>query len=400
MPGVGQAVRTRGVVLLLGGTGRYGGEVARLLAAAPGITRLIIAGRDLTAARALAGTLGPRASAARLDLSHVGELGRIAADVDLVVNAAGPERLVVLDALSETIAVGAHYCDLCADARVCVEARRLDAAARDAGTTALLGAGEFPGLSNLTMLRAAQALDTPHEVRHCVVYMPANRDEAPAERLRRWRDSGHVDASWQLIMRSFTPPVQVVRDGRLAEVDPADEAVTVRLPGGARIPAYPVGFSEPVTLHAALPALSAACSLWSFVPTALNERALVLGTAVARGELDESEAAVRFFEHLVSLAPAPSAELRELSRPWLLWAEARGTRGDGPAVARCAARGDWATTAALLCAAALRILRGEIDERGVLAPESCLDPLPYFAEAAALAGVPTPPHGPLEESLS
>jgi hypothetical protein len=37
-----------------------------------------------------------------------------------------------------------------------------------------------------------------------------------------------------------------------------------------------------------------------------------------------------------------------------------------------------------LAAAALKLLRGEIQERGVLAPEACLAPLPFLAEVAQL----------------
>jgi hypothetical protein len=35
-----------------------------------------------------------------------------------------------------------------------------------------------------------------------------------------------------------------------------------------------------------------------------------------------------------------------------------------------------------LALAALKILGGEIRSRGVLTPESCLDPLPFFKEVA------------------
>ena len=398
MPPDERGDRRKGRVLLLGATGSYGRAIARLLTAAPEVTRLIVAGRDLEVARRLAATLGHKASAVHVDLCHPKELSSAAADVDLVVNAAGPERLVVLPALRQAIDAGADYCDLCADARVVIEARLLDDEARKADVTVLLGAGEFPGLSNLTMLRAARALDVAEEVRHCVVYIPAHKAEMPAERLQRWRRTGRVDASWQLIMRSFAPPVSVVRAGRLTAVDPGDEPVAVALPGGAQVTAYPVGFSEPVTLHEALPALPVASALWSFVPSALNERALELGKVVARGELRESEAALDFYERLVS-QPAAPAELRGVSASWVLWAEAIGLKDGHRATARCAARGGWATTEGLLCAAALRILRGEITLRGVLSPESCLDPLPYFAEAARLAGVPTAPAELLEESI-
>ena len=385
-------------MLLIGGAGCYGREVARLLTDAPEITELILAGRDLAMVQSLAAALGEKASAARLDLSHAGELGAIAADVDLVVNAAGPERLVVLPALRETIAAGVDYCDIGASARVTIEARRLDSEARDAHVTALLGVGEFPGLSNLTMLRAAQALDAPQDVHHCVVYVPANKAERPAERLERWRKSGRVDASWQNIMRSFASPVPILRNGRIVEVEPADEPTTVTLASGVDLVAYPVGFSEPVTLRDALPGLPAASTLWSFLPSSLNERALELGAAIARGELDESEAAIRCYEGLVSRASTPG-ELQGLRGSWALWAEATGVKDGRQAIARCAARGNWATTEGLLCAAALRLLRGEIGRRGVLSPESCLDPLPYLSEAARLAGAATATGELLEERV-
>ena len=203
-------------------------------------------------------------------------------------------------------------------------------------------------------------------------------------------------------MRSFAPPVPIIRDCQLTDVDPHEEPVMVELRGGSLIAAYPVGFSEPVTLHDTLPDLPAVRALWSFLPGALNEHALALGAAVARGELAESEAAVCFFEQVVSGSSAPAEELGGATSPWLLWAEAWGLKGDRRTVARCSARGDWATTEGLLCAAALRILRGEIALRGVLAPESCLgrDPLPYLAEAAALAGLPTPLEALLDESVA
>jgi predicted ArsR family transcriptional regulator len=60
--------RSEGRVVLLGGSGHFGREVARLLAAAPEARQLLIAGRDLEAARELAAGLGVTSNAVRAQI--------------------------------------------------------------------------------------------------------------------------------------------------------------------------------------------------------------------------------------------------------------------------------------------------------------------------------------------
>lgn len=386
-------------VIAVGGTGIYGRGVVRLLAASPVVSHVVIASRDLGAAESLAAGLGDKVSAARADVRDNGALAGLAADADLVVNMAGPDSEVVLPALRQAIAAGTHYCDLCADGRIAEQARLLDSAARTRGVTALVGAGIFPGLSNLTMLHASRQLDLTEELRHTVFCVVALDSGGPWCLLPRWRKAGRVDASWQAIMHSFANPVRVLRDGRIEEVKPLQAAVCLTLPQGLRVNAYPVGFSEPITLPQTLPELRRASSLWSFFPPELNEIACTLGERLGRGELDESAAALEFHEHLTAQPRESLDPPAGYNVPWVTWAEATGLKDGQRASYSCWPRGDWPLTEVVLCTAALMILRGELTKRGVVAPESCLEPLPFFSGVAALAGWKDSAGGLLGESF-
>jgi len=54
----------------------------------------------------------------------------------------------------------------------------------------------------------------------------------------------------------------------------------------------------------------------------------------------------------------------------------------------------WGSTGGAVAVAALKIMRGEIRQSGVLPPEGCLEPIPFFAEVAQ-HGVQQPPDGKL-----
>ncbi|MEI6448821.1 MAG: saccharopine dehydrogenase NADP-binding domain-containing protein [Actinomycetes bacterium] len=396
----GSASRAKGRVIVLGGAGLFGRDVVRVLAASPLVSEIVVASRDLDVSRRFTASFGSQVHAAEVDVGQEGQLRALAVDASLVVNTAGPEALVVLPALKEAIAAGTDYCDLCADGRVAEEARGLDGEAKSAGMTALLGAGIFPGLSNLTMLRAARQLDSVSEVRHCILFVVARDSGGPWTLLPRWQRTGRVDASWQMIMRSLTGPVRVVDDGSLAEVEPWQTYLDLTSPSGRAVRAYPVGLSEPVTLPDTVHGLRRCSSLWSFFPPEVNDRALALGRHIAAGELSESGAALQLHEHLTAQPRQALEPPADLDAPWVSWAEAFGTRDGREAISRCWPQGAWPTTEGLLGAAALRILRGEVNLSGVLAPEACLDPLPYFKEAARLVGAEAPGEGLLGESLT
>lgn len=373
-------------VIMLGGTGLYGHDVARMLMTSPLVGELVIAGRDVEAGRRTAAGLGDRAVAASVDILAEGELTRLASDADLVVNAAGPTHRVTVPALRETIAAGTDYCDLCAELDTAEEALSLDAAARNAGVTALLGVGVFPGASNLTVIHAARQLDTVEEVRSCIFMAVGLEGGGPEHMLSKWRTSGRVDAGWLTHMHAVTRPVREYRDGCIVAVDPLEAATSITLPQGHVMTGYPVNISETLTLSRVVQGLKRATTLWSFYPPRTSRLAFALGERIARGELDESTAAAEVFEDLAGQPPAALAAPAGCEKGWAQWAEAIGTKNGRRTSYRCWPRGDWNTSQTLQCAAAFKLLRNDVGVTGVLPPEACLDPLPFLAEAACLAG--------------
>lgn len=132
-------------VLVLGGYGNFGRLIVRRLASVPGV-RVLVAGRNLEKAQAVAEAQGARA--VRLDIDEPGlaeAFSRL--DVQVVISTVGPFQGQDYRVAEAALAAGSHYIDL-ADARgfVC-GITRLDEVARQRGVLLCAGASSVPGLS-------------------------------------------------------------------------------------------------------------------------------------------------------------------------------------------------------------------------------------------------------------
>lgn len=90
-------------VLVLGATGHTGRATTRTLATSDVATETVAAGRNLEAARRVVTELGPKATPLQLDASDAGSVATAAADVDILVYAAGPDARVHLPFLRWSI---------------------------------------------------------------------------------------------------------------------------------------------------------------------------------------------------------------------------------------------------------------------------------------------------------
>lgn len=143
-------------VLVLGGYGGFGARLCRRLGEDG--WRVVVAGRDLVKAQALASSI-PEAVAARADRN--GDLVPLLAEHDpqLVIDAAGPFQGSSYAVPKACIARGIAYLDL-ADARdfVCgIEA--LDERARAADVAVVSGASSVPAVSGAVIRELAQGLE-------------------------------------------------------------------------------------------------------------------------------------------------------------------------------------------------------------------------------------------------
>ncbi|MEJ8560099.1 hypothetical protein QTO30_01795 [Yoonia sp. GPGPB17] len=164
---------------------------------------VIVVGRNLTAARALAGEVGAMPLA--LDLS--GDLGLLW-DVlpEVVVDAAGPFHAYGDDPYRlarACIAQGVHYLDLADDPRFCMEIAGLNAPARQAGVFALSGASSVPAISSA----AVTALSAGADAIDCIssAILPGNRAPRGASVVRS-------------ILHQCGQPMSVPVDGQMVRV--------------------------------------------------------------------------------------------------------------------------------------------------------------------------------------
>ena len=373
-------------VLALGGAGEYGKPAARILASSNLVSEIVIAGRNLEAAQSCAQDIGEKAKGVSIDLSNRDKLVALARDCDIVLNITGPEWETVLKVLEASIAAGTNYCDICADGPTTEAALELDSAAKAKGVTALLGIGAFPGVGSLLMVHAAHQLDQVRQVRSCG-FFPAAAFGVTKDAVRAFRERGHLSAGWQMFMKWGSPPFHAYRDGALVSISNRTEETKTMMPGNGEIPAVLVGCPEVVTIPRSIPEVKDVYTLVSWFPFQLNGIYGELGGRIAKSELNESQAALAFLDLIAAeqdqWPPVPDG----FSKYGMRWAEAVGIKHGNRTRYSCWPTSNWYgwrnnPTPVALALAALKILRGEITTRGVLTPESCLDPLPFIKEVA------------------
>jgi len=91
-------------------------------------------------------------------------LGALMRSTRIVANMAGPYYKTGFTVLDAAIAAETHYLDLCDDADITVPILSRDAAAREAGVTAIIGLGSTPGMSNILIRLAVDHLGGADDV--------------------------------------------------------------------------------------------------------------------------------------------------------------------------------------------------------------------------------------------
>lgn len=135
-------------ILILGGYGNFGARIAKALASDPRL-EILVGGRSLAPAQALASSLGAAARGVCIDVDAPDFLGRLNELAPrLVIHTAGPFQGQDYQVPLQIAQAGAHYIDL-ADGRrfVCDFPSQVDAAFRRAGRSAISGASTVPALS-------------------------------------------------------------------------------------------------------------------------------------------------------------------------------------------------------------------------------------------------------------
>jgi hypothetical protein len=207
-------------VVVLGGYGHFGGRIAQVLAADPGID-VVVAGRDAARAAEVAAAIA-RECGRRVEFAAVDVLSREITtrlrqlDPALVIHAGGPFQGRDHAVARAALAVGAHYVDL-ADARdfVC-GISAIDDAARARDRLVVSGASSVPGLSSAVVDQFAHEFDALASIDFGI--SPGNRTPNGSatiaavtsyvgKRFGVWHDGAWQPAyGWQRLRRYRYPP--------------------------------------------------------------------------------------------------------------------------------------------------------------------------------------------------
>ncbi|MBX8687140.1 saccharopine dehydrogenase [Mycobacterium sp. 20091114027_K0903767] len=257
-------------VLALGGAGAMGAVAVRTVAYGGGVEHIVIADRDLAAAEGLARELADapvRVSARRVDVTDGTGLLDALGEADLVLNTVGPYYRFGLTVLRAAIETGTHYLDICDDWEPTVQMLELDAPARAAGVTAVIGMGASPGVSNLLAAAAASPLDSVRDVYTAwPVDVTAGGEEAGGGQLIG--PDGSPTAAAVHWMQQCSGTIAGVEAGAVTQQRPL-RPVSITVPGGRRGTAYTVGHPEPVTLQRTLKPTGESANLMVISPSAL-----------------------------------------------------------------------------------------------------------------------------------
>jgi len=147
-------------VTVLGGCGAVGSVAVKTLIQSDDFGHVVIADMDMEKAVHMAAVLGAqKVTATACNAQDAQSVKRAIQGSSVVLNCVGPFYLTVKPILSAVIESRINYVDVCDDVDVTLDIlENMDSLAREAGITALIGMGSSPGLTNVVARYAAEVL--------------------------------------------------------------------------------------------------------------------------------------------------------------------------------------------------------------------------------------------------
>lgn len=374
-------------VLVLGGAGMMGRVAVHDLVESSGAA-VTIADANVDAARRLADSIGGKSVDVRpVDVTDEAALDSAIGGHDCAVNAVNYyHNLAVMEAC---LRKRVPYVDLGGLFHMTRRQLPLDAQFREAGLTAVIGMGADPGITNVHAAQAAEMLDTIERIRIYDGMLPASEDAIV------W---GYSIAT---ILDEVTMNPFAYRDGEFLELAPLSEpeAFLFAPPVGLRTVHHSL-HSEVATMPLAyadkgIRDVSFKINHFGFTPEVLAKLTTLTDLGFAstdpvkvRGvDMIPRDAMVAILSARASAAAPSSPEGAEE-----LVTVVEGTADGGPVtitVRTLSTTRRWGVDPGSLMTGvspaivAASIAKGELRSPGVHAPESVVDPGPFFRELAA-----------------
>lgn len=247
-----------GTIVVLGGAGGVGRVAVEALTHIDSVDDVVVADLQLAAAEAVIAELGSAKLRARaVDVSDHDALVAALGDADVVLNCVGPFYRFGPPTLRAAIAAGVGYIDICDDLDATRALLDLDAEARAAGVTAVIGMGNSPGLANIFVkLCADDLLDEIHtaDIAHIHGGEPSEGAAVLKHRIHAMVDDVPLFVDGEFIA------VRQLDESGAAHVQQVD------FPSVGTYPAFPYPHPETITLPRTFPTLRRATNLGVVYP--------------------------------------------------------------------------------------------------------------------------------------
>lgn len=387
-------------VFILGGYGAVGIQSAKLLARSDLVTEIALAGRNIERAQQIATEIGKKARAVQVNGADSELLSSLVAGYDILINVASNQ--VALPALEAAIRTGIHYCDIGWGKDFITSMLELTDKARQSGINAIICNGAAPCLTNLMSVHAVNQLDETEQIQGGMsIVFEGTRVLTPQQWLENPKESLTVlqqfrpFLNWmaEVAHQSKSRTALTYQDGYWVEMDPLTNGLQVPLPHGGMVTAYPYVSIDPLfgSWPDDLATTSPVEMYFTPFPPQLHDFYRELIKRVSAGEIDPKSSINTFFE-TVEADPDRWLSVTDDFVAYPLDMVTAVGRKEG----RAARYSCWLLpsmwieknaqhiTSAPLTVTVLRILRGEIHEKGVNTAEKLFEPLPYLNEVASL----------------
>jgi hypothetical protein len=398
-------------VFALGGYGEVGLPAIKLLAQSDLVTEIAVAGRNLELAEKAAMEVGKKGIAVCVDGTDEEKLTALLVGYNIIMNSAMQNSII--PAIQAAMQNGAHYCDAASFGDVVEQVLQLASEAKTAGITAVIATGISPCISNLMGVHVARQLDEVEQLqvgRADIFSWESKRDlmsrqqpKEPAESLVALRECRSFIA-WMLkrLQKEGIRSVLDYRDDQWVEVDPTMNGLEVPLAQSVTNKIYP--YFSGVDVWGQLPRdLSNQSPVeisFSPLPPQLHKLLREHAQGVLTEDIDPDASTNSFFEAIErdpqrwltypdDFALIPKMWVRAVGHK-----EGRAARYTSWFTAPMWNVGGWFLTSVSLAVAVLKILRGEVQERGIMHAETAFEPQSFLNEVAAMLPEP-PPDGRL-----
>jgi len=225
-------------VLILGGRGRVGSSVAQDIVTHTR-SQIVITSRNLTAGEAVSAQLGDRVQFLEMDLADTTNLKNAIASSNLVIHCAGPFHHRDAEVLQLCIEQGVNYLDVSDHRSFTRKALAYRTSAENAGVTAIINTGIFPGISNSMVRQCAEQLDEPERIH--LSYLVGGSGGAGITVMRT-------------TFLGLQHPFEALIDGKWQEIKPYSDREVIQFPPPyGRAGVYWFDMPEAVTLPETFP---------------------------------------------------------------------------------------------------------------------------------------------------